>query len=135
MATPAAAAPAAAAGDAARPRLHLSFGAVVSSTGCASFAFTTPSCVLRSEQGTARTSTQAAALHVLYATWRYPPAPRAPCPCSALRPRLQTEKNIEQLKLLNRAIFPINYTERMYKDILAYPDVTQAGHEQHQGMC
>lgn len=64
MATPAAAAPAAAAGDAARPRLHLSFGAV-------------------------------------------------------------TEKNIEQLKLLNRAIFPINYTERMYKDILAYPDVTQ----------
>jgi len=38
-----------------------------------------------------------------------------------------TEKNIEQLKMLNRAIFPINYPERMYKDILAYTDVTQVG--------
>ncbi|PRW56198.1 N-alpha-acetyltransferase 50 [Chlorella sorokiniana] len=34
------------------------------------------------------------------------------------------EKNIEQLRVLNRAIFPINYPERMYKDILAFPDVT-----------
>lgn len=49
-------------------------------------------------------------------TWH--PLPRAPA---------QTDKNIEQLKLLNRAIFPINYPERMYKDILAYTDVTQAG--------
>jgi hypothetical protein len=36
-----------------------------------------------------------------------------------------TEKNVEQLKLLNRAIFPINYNERVYKDILAFTDVTQ----------
>ncbi|EFN58662.1 hypothetical protein CHLNCDRAFT_13632, partial [Chlorella variabilis] len=35
-----------------------------------------------------------------------------------------TDKNIEQLKLLNRAVFPISYPERMYKDILAYTDVT-----------
>ncbi|KAI3436413.1 hypothetical protein D9Q98_005830 [Chlorella vulgaris] len=35
-----------------------------------------------------------------------------------------TDKNIEQLKVLNRAIFPINYPERMYKDVLAYTDVT-----------
>lgn len=27
-------------------------------------------------------------------------------------------------QVLNRAIFPINYPERMYKDILAFPDVT-----------
>lgn len=38
-----------------------------------------------------------------------------------------TEKNVEQLKVLNRAIFPINYPERMYKDVLAFPDVTQVG--------
>ena len=36
-----------------------------------------------------------------------------------------TEKNVEQLKVLNRAIFPINYNERVYKDILAFTDVTQ----------
>lgn len=30
-------------------------------------------------------------------------------------------------QVLNRAIFPINYPERMYKDILAYPDVTHVG--------
>ena len=29
------------------------------------------------------------------------------------------EKNLEQLKVLNRAIFPINYQDRLYKDILA----------------
>lgn len=27
-------------------------------------------------------------------------------------------------QVLNRAVFPINYPERMYKDILAYTDVT-----------
>ena len=31
------------------------------------------------------------------------------------------------LQVLNRAIFPINYPERMYKDVLAVPEVTQVG--------
>lgn len=35
------------------------------------------------------------------------------------------EKNIEQLRVLNRAIFPINYQERVYQDILACGEVTQ----------
>ena len=30
-------------------------------------------------------------------------------------------------QVLNRAIFPIKYPERMYKDVLAYTDVTQVG--------
>lgn len=36
-----------------------------------------------------------------------------------------TEDNIEQLRVLNRAIFPINYPERMYQDIMACGEVTQ----------
>ena len=35
------------------------------------------------------------------------------------------EKNLEQLRILNQAIFPINYQERVYKDILACGDITQ----------
>jgi hypothetical protein len=35
------------------------------------------------------------------------------------------EKNIEQLRILNQAIFPINYQEQVYKDILACGDITQ----------
>lgn len=35
------------------------------------------------------------------------------------------EKNIEQLRVLNRAIFPINYNEKVYQDILACGEVTQ----------
>lgn len=34
------------------------------------------------------------------------------------------DKNIEQLRVLNRAIFPINYPERMYQDVLACGEVT-----------
>lgn len=33
--------------------------------------------------------------------------------------------NIELLKTLNRAIFPVNYPDRVYKDILACGDVSQ----------
>lgn len=33
--------------------------------------------------------------------------------------------NVEQLRALNRAIFPINYSDRMYQEILACGDVTQ----------
>ena len=36
-----------------------------------------------------------------------------------------TEKNVEQLKVLNAAIFPLAYPPRMYKDILAFTDATQ----------
>lgn len=50
-----------------------------------------------------------------------------PQPRLALTFGAVTEKNVEQLKVLNRAIFPINYPERMYKDVLAFPDVTQVG--------
>jgi len=35
------------------------------------------------------------------------------------------EKNIEQLRVLNRAIFPINYPDRIYRDIIACGEVTQ----------
>ncbi|KAL3163256.1 hypothetical protein ABBQ32_009655 [Trebouxia sp. C0010 RCD-2024] len=35
------------------------------------------------------------------------------------------DENVEQLKVLNRAIFPINYQDRVYKDILASGQVTQ----------
>lgn len=35
------------------------------------------------------------------------------------------EKNIEQLRILNQAIFPIKYQEQVYKDILACGDITQ----------
>ncbi|PSC69043.1 N-alpha-acetyltransferase 50 [Micractinium conductrix] len=51
--------------------------------------------------------------------------PAVPEPRLALSFGAITEKNIEQLKVLNRAIFPIKYPERMYKDVLAYTDVTQ----------
>ena len=36
-----------------------------------------------------------------------------------------TDKNIEQLRILNRAIFPINYQEKVYQEILACGEVTQ----------
>ena len=35
------------------------------------------------------------------------------------------DENIEHLKTLNRAIFPVNYPDRVYQDILACGDVTQ----------
>ena len=35
------------------------------------------------------------------------------------------DKNLEQLRVLNRAIFPINYQEKVYQDILACGEVTQ----------
>ena len=36
-----------------------------------------------------------------------------------------SESNLEQLKTLNRVIFPINYQDRVYQDILACGEVTQ----------
>lgn len=65
-----------------------------------------------------------------------PPPPAtamAAAPDAAAAPRLQlsfgavTEKNIEQLKVMNKVLFPINYPDKMYSDILAFPDVTQVG--------
>jgi hypothetical protein len=35
------------------------------------------------------------------------------------------DKNVEQLKALNRAIFPINYQDRIYSEIVACGDVSQ----------
>ena len=40
-----------------------------------------------------------------------------------------------QSQVLNRAIFPINYPERMYKDILAYPDVTHVSRDGISSSC
>eukprot|EP00887_Chlorella_sp_A99_P002906 scaffold6.g2906.t1 len=61
-----------------------------------------------------------------------PPGPTAPAAAQPADPLLgalsfspPTESNIEQLKALNRAIFPINYHDRIYADILACGEVTQ----------
>lgn len=35
------------------------------------------------------------------------------------------QTNNLSLQVLNRAVFPINYPERVYKDVLAFTDVTQ----------
>ncbi|DBA94976.1 TPA: N-acetyltransferase 5 [Trebouxia sp. C0004] len=42
------------------------------------------------------------------------------------------EQNLEQLKILNRAIFPINYQDRIYQDILASGRVSQLAY--HNGV-
>lgn len=39
------------------------------------------------------------------------------------------EENLEDLRTLNRALFPINYTERVYADILACGDVSQLAYD------
>lgn len=36
-----------------------------------------------------------------------------------------TDKNLEQLKVLNQVIFPINYQHKVYQDMLACGEVTQ----------
>mmetsp|Transcript_19656 Transcript_19656/g.27100 ORF Transcript_19656/g.27100 Transcript_19656/m.27100 type:complete len:183 (+) Transcript_19656:36-584(+) len=36
-----------------------------------------------------------------------------------------TDKNIGQLKLLNSVIFPVQYRETFYKDVLAFPELTR----------
>ena len=38
-----------------------------------------------------------------------------------------TDKNIGQLKLLNSVIFPVQYRETFYKDVLAFPELTRLG--------
>lgn len=43
------------------------------------------------------------------------------------------DKNVEQLKVLNRAIFPINYSDKVYADILACADVSQLAY--HNDVC
>ena len=43
------------------------------------------------------------------------------------------DKNVEQLKVLNRAIFPINYSDTVYADILACADVSQLAY--HNDVC
>ena len=53
---------------------------------------------------------------------RRDPPPRQLLPVTFAAP---TEANIEQLRVLNLAIFPISYQDRVYKDILACGDVTQ----------
>ncbi len=47
----------------------------------------------------------------------------APAPAVAFGPL--TEANVDQVRSINRAIFPVNYPERVYQDMLACGPVTQ----------
>ena len=38
-----------------------------------------------------------------------------------------TEKNIEQLRKLNTSIFPVNYDDKFYKDVLDSGEYTKLG--------
>lgn len=38
-----------------------------------------------------------------------------------------TEKNIGQLRLLNQQLYPVQYQERFYRDILTVGDLAQYG--------
>lgn len=57
----------------------------------------------------------------------HPPAMAAPAdaPAPAVAFGPLTEANVEQVRALNRAIFPVNYPERVYQDMLACGPVTQ----------
>ena len=55
----------------------------------------------------------------------HPPAAMASKPQLDIAFGAITDKNIEQLRVINRVIFPINYQESVYQDILACSEVTQ----------
>lgn len=38
-----------------------------------------------------------------------------------------TEKNLGLLKVLNRSIFPVQYNDKFYTDLLASPDLCRLG--------
>ena len=96
-------------GDAGRGRLPLSFGAVTEKN------------IEQLRVGAGGGGTQ-----------RLPPAPPRLPSCLLVglprRAHASTHRSRSPCnrrpQVLNRAIFPINYPERMYKDVLAFPDVT-----------